>query len=383
MEAKARLFSLKFVCGFSVKVIAPFSPNMAFMASVSSILGLTPISNNSTSIPDRKFLSSFLYIQVFVICSIGVPLNLLVIYLSLFHKSIKNNYKYLLGNAALSEILLLFSFLASNVVHVSLINNNMVYDPFWCTIGRIWIQVFSVCYYNAVPLVSINRYVIVVLQKEHIFTFRVTLFLCILVYWPLLYPLLAFTFPQYLVREVFCGYMYWFPFIREFLLIPDAFLTISSAFSIVKLYLFLRKHIKTVTASVDKSKLRDEKSLLLTTTIEGLLPIISCFPVVMMSIIGALFDAWSTMNQPWHILGTTINEPYMMLSMGLLQLNPAIDPLLTLFCVRSYRRILNGWMVKYFLKGNSSIVQWSWRRNSNIHSGTTQQLHQPQFTLRK
>lgn len=337
---------------------------MTFMTLVITILGLTDLSSNETKAPDPNFTSTFLYKQVYVSFLLGVPLNLFVLYLSLLSKSITGNYKYLLSNCALCEILFLFSLLESNLTHVYVVENNLVYTPFLCSLYRIWTDTFSVCCFNALPMVFINRYCIVVVQKEYIFTNRVILLVCLLVYWPLLYPLLAFTFPQYLVREMFCGHMYWFPFIREFLLIPVGILTLASIFCVIQLNIFLRNHMKTVSVVVEKSKLKDERSLLIAITVEGLLPIISCTPVVLMVIIGALFNNWDEITRPRQIFGITIDMPFLLFSMGLYQFTPVIEPLLTLFCIRQYRRIIVAWLRRHF--GNWNYFnRWSWQRNIN------------------
>lgn len=317
---------------------------MTLSSTISSLLGLVPLdSNNTSTAPPADYDSSFLFRQVYVVCFIGIPLNLFVVYLSFVNKSIQNNYKYFLGNIAICDILFLYGLLMLDLVHTYVVENNLIYTPFLCTMYRIWGQTFCVCYFHSQPLVSINRYVVVVRQNDDFFTNRVVLILCMLVYWPILYPILAFACPTHLVRDVLCGYMYWFPLIREFMLVPAGILNCISVFCVVKLFLCIREHMKTVSAHLDMSSLKDERSLLIAITIQGILPILSCLPSVITDVMQGLFNNFDDLLEDWHLLGITIYHPFLNFSMGLFQLCPVIDPLVTLFCARQYRRVISNW----------------------------------------
>jgi hypothetical protein len=326
---------------------------------ISRVLSLMPLNQNSTNewSPDPTWSTTLVFKESFVFFSIGVPFNLLVIYLSFFNKEIKHHCKYLLGNLAICDILFLSGIVMSNLMNEYLLAINLPWTPFVCTVYRTLFDTPIVCMLNAVPLISFNRYAVIVLQNDDIFTNKKIFLMCLLVYYPLLYPLLTLSFPMYLVSDAFCGYNYWFPFIREFLVVPIAILSIASVFCIVKTFLFLQKHMKTVSAVVERSKLKDERSILISITIQGLLPLVSCIPSLVLSSIGIVFHNYSAiMWESWHIFGVTIETPVLNITMTLLQLSPVFDAWLTLLCVRQYRRIIVGWPRKIFAKQNSNSL---------------------------
>jgi hypothetical protein len=158
---------------------------------------------------------------------------------------------------------------------------------------------------------------------------------------------------MYLVPDDFCGYNYWFPFIREFLVVPITILSVASVFCIVKTFIFLRRHLKTVNASLERSKLKDEQSIVIAITIQGLLPLFSCIPILLIVCISTVFhDYAEIMYQPWHLFGVTIETPVLKIMTTLLQVSPVFDALLTLFCVRQYRRFIVKWLRKISAKQN-------------------------------
>ena len=136
------------------------------------ILGLSPLNRSLEHIPDPLFTSTILYKEIYVVFAIGVPLNLMVMYVSFIDKTIEHNYKYLLGNLALCDILYLAGLLVSNLVHVYVTANHINYTPFSCTLYRIWMDAFGACFMNAIPLISINRYFVIVRENGDIFTNR-------------------------------------------------------------------------------------------------------------------------------------------------------------------------------------------------------------------
>ena len=258
---------------------------------ISRVFDLTPLSLNSTNewTASPDWSTTLIFKESFVCFSIGVPFNLLVIYLSFFNKQIVHNYKYLLGNLAICDILFLSGITMSNLVNEYLLASNLFWSPFSCTVYRTLITASSVCMLNALPLISINRYVVIVLDNENIFTNKKMFFICLLVYYPLLYPLLTLLFPMYLIPDVFCGFNCWFPLIREILIVPVSILSIASVFCIAKTFLFLRKHMKTMSASLERSKLEDEQRVLIAITIQGLLPLFSCIPNIVLASFAASY----------------------------------------------------------------------------------------------
>ena len=145
---------------------------MTIIEIFTPIFGLMALNRSLEHIPDPFFTSTILYNEVYVAFAIGVPLNLLVMHVSFVDKTIQNNYKYLLGNLALCDVLFLASLLFSNLVHVYVTTAHINYNPFLCTQYRVWIEAFATCFMNAMPIISINRYFVIVLQNDNIFTNR-------------------------------------------------------------------------------------------------------------------------------------------------------------------------------------------------------------------
>ncbi len=331
---------------------------MTLMDEISFVLGLIPLnSTNTTKIPSPTCTFSNMCIQIYVSNVIGIPINLLIMYLSFTDKTIKKKYIYLLGNIAICNFFILVSNFVSNLVHNYVIDNDLLFTPFLCTLYEIWAQTFTVCYYNSISLVSIHRYMIVVNEMDRVFTNKIILCMCLSVYWPILYPILAFGSPTHLVID-YCGYMYWFPFIREFLLVPAGILNIVSVFYIIKLFRFLRKEMKTTTLRRDASRLKDERSLLIAMTVQGILPLVCHVPTALVMILCALLK--NCQNQSWNIFGITVLELIVDIT-GILYFSlTALDGLLTLYCIRPFRKIIVGWWRNHLQ--NKSTVQ-SLQRN--------------------
>jgi hypothetical protein len=180
------------------------------------VFGVIPSNFSTEFIADTDYL---LYRQIYFVFLVGVPLNMLNIYLSFFEKTLIGNYKYFLGNLAISEILFLVSLLESNLVHLFVINNNLNYTPFLCTMYRIWQDHTPTSILYAISMISVNRYVTIVHSNETFFTNRRVFFICFATYLPLLTSVVPILFPLYMLYDDFCGYIYWFPLIRELLFI--------------------------------------------------------------------------------------------------------------------------------------------------------------------
>jgi hypothetical protein len=275
----------------------------------------------------------------------GILLNLMVAYISFVKKGIVGNYKFFLGNLAIGEILFHCSLFVWEVGYFAplIFNGPIVYTPFWCTILICWGEALGVIFMNALPLIFINRYIIIVLNKNDFFTKRKIFFMCLFTYWPVLYPILYSAFPMRMVlyETNFCGHIYYFPFIREFMLIPTGVLVLASTFCVIKLFLHLHRHMKTVSTIADQSKLKDERSLLFTVLFQGVSPLLNCVCIVFQKISIILFRSSLIFSNPVLVFGVLIDLP-LIIDM-LFMWNPVFDALLTLFCVKRYRRAVFGW----------------------------------------
>lgn len=239
-----------------------------------SFLELFPFNGSQTHLAPPCFTKQFFFYQSNVAFAVGVPLTFLLMYISFFSKLIKHNYKYLLGNLALCDFFFLCAVQFSNLVHLYVSSNGEKYTPLSCTIYRIGMYAAGASMLCAIPLVSIDRYVVIVLGKEQIFTNRRIFYMCISAYiFPILYLILTLLFPVRLVFDIHCGYMYWFWYVRELMIMPITILTLLSVFCVARLYLYLAKHIKSVSGTLELSRMKDERSLLRVVTMQGKLEI--------------------------------------------------------------------------------------------------------------
>src|ERR1700679_4042421 len=108
------------------------------------VIELLPLNDSYTySAPDNYF-TNIIYLQIYMGFAVGIPLNLLVMYISFINNEIKENYKYFLGNLALCDILLLCSLVLSNFVHLYVVLfRNGEFTPLSCTIFRTGMYTFG------------------------------------------------------------------------------------------------------------------------------------------------------------------------------------------------------------------------------------------------
>lgn len=308
--------------------------------------------NDSATYPVRQDGNTrFVIEQKYVAFSVGVPLNILVIYISLFNKKIEHNYKYLLANLAVCDILFLGALLLSNIIYLHIRSTSGNFTPFSCTLYAVPQYAAGACMISAICLISVNRYFVIVRDKSSLFEGKRMFLACLLVYIPvpLAYVVLTFAHSVYIVKDFLCPSSYWFWFARELLFLQILIHFIILIYSIVKLFRFLTKHLKVVRNSLQRSRLKDERSLIVAVTMQGLAPLLSCCPIVIVLFWGLLSDnSWSYMINEVRIGPIAIGPFIFNLSMTLLEWNPVFDALLTIFCVRQYRKIVVTWFYKAF-----------------------------------
>jgi hypothetical protein len=101
------------------------------------------------------------------------------------------------------------------------------------------------------------------------------------------------------------------------------------------------RHMKAASTIANLSNLKNEWSLLLTVTIQGISPLLNCVFTVIKQITRTLFPSVTIFTYPILVFGVSIDIPYIIHI--LFMWNPVFDALLTIFCVNRYRRVVFGW----------------------------------------
>jgi hypothetical protein len=93
---------------------------------------------------------------------------------------------------------------------------NVPFTATTCYASAIFPYVFGMCIHGfALPLVAVNRYVVIVLEREDWFTKQRVFLLCIITYLPLTVPLVDFLFGPYVTNYFGCDFILYTPYIIE------------------------------------------------------------------------------------------------------------------------------------------------------------------------
>jgi hypothetical protein len=99
--------------------------------------------------------------------------------------------------------------------------------------------------------------------------------------------------------------------------------------------------MKTVSTSLNESKLKNEWSILFAVTIQGVSPIFNWACNIIEQILETLFHYASIFSQSVCLFGIVIDGSFIIQLLFLW--NPVLDALLTIFAVRQYRQVVFGW----------------------------------------
>ena len=236
--------------------------------------------NNSSVVPKPELLTTLL-VDAISSSTLGLPLNLLIIFLSFFSAEIDGEFKYFLGTLAVWDSAycmvmigaFLFQLVHSNfrlnatIFHCSLINHS----AYGCGIAMVL----------TLPLIAINRYVVIVQQRIDFFTKRKTVLMCLYPCLVLIWPLIDFTIAPYATDYPRCGLVYYTPYLVEVFVVPVAGSYALIAFCQLKLYRFLSQHISTVSKILRRSEkeVAKERMILKAMMIQAVSPIVLSLPM--------------------------------------------------------------------------------------------------------
>jgi hypothetical protein len=269
-----------------------------------------------------------------------IPANLFVLYLSLCSPLVYGNYKYFIANQALADFLYSCSIIFQYIFHLFNETFSIPMTVTRCTIETIFQYVFGFCFQLALPLVSINRYFVIVQRRNQLFTTKLTLFLCSTTYLiPFLWPLIEFCFAPYVSTIFICKYYLMTPYLMESWMIFVCFyVPITLIFCNFKIYVVLSQHISTLSTRLGKTtdQVRNEKSILKALILQSCMPIIFNCPIIVCHFI-ILFNGWAPISDPTISLSSDANLTFYDLAVIFFGFNTLSDPFITLLVVKQYR----------------------------------------------
>jgi hypothetical protein len=181
-----------------------------------------PIINTSADYANFHFpaqhqttLAVILELCLILLCG-GIPANLFVIYLSFCSPIIMGNFKYIMANVAISDLCCNLSRCFGACYHMYYDFMNVPYTATTCYARVVFNYAFSLCLFGfALPLTAINRYVVIVLERNDWFTKKRVFLLCICTYLPLIVPLIDFLFAPYVTTYNDCDFVLYTPYTIE------------------------------------------------------------------------------------------------------------------------------------------------------------------------
>jgi hypothetical protein len=284
-----------------------------------------------------------LSLTAFISCSIGVPANILVICLSLFSSKIQGEYKYFIANLAFCDLSYCLSCLFQCVFHLYHRFGNVPMNVTRCNWQTFLPYTTGLCTGFAIPLASINRYVVIVLDKDYWFEKkRTVLLLCLTAYIPVSYMVISFLFSPYVVYFPYCNYTSYIPFgIEPFFAYVIAIVYPTIIFCNYRLYRVLSKHMSSLKTILNKttSQVENERSILKAIVLQGALPAISAFPIGMV-LFGMSLSGWPNVTVVLFHWSDDLVLTLPDVCWCIYVTTPSIDALIDLFVVKQYRTAL-------------------------------------------
>jgi hypothetical protein len=127
------------------------------------LFNITWPANNSESF-------AFVFIPL-INCSIGIPVNLLVLFLSFCSPHIKGNYKYFLANLSICNLMSLSCLIFEGFFHLYYVIFDVPMNVFRCTLENIIGYAARLCLGYAMPFTWLNRYFVIARNQEQRMTF--------------------------------------------------------------------------------------------------------------------------------------------------------------------------------------------------------------------
>jgi hypothetical protein len=227
---------------------------------------------SNLSWPSNSNLTLAMSLDILFSCPIGIPANFIVIYLSFFSSHINGEFKYFIGNLAVCDLLFCFTLLFQSMFHIYHRAWNLPMTLMKCTIQSGLTYGAGPTAGFALPLATINRYLVVVQSKDEWFSRRNILLMCMTSYIPMLLPVIVLAFATQVIDYPYCGFALYVPWVIE----SSLAITIVVAYPIVmfcnfSLFRVLSQHMSTVTKNLKKSvaEVKNERSLLKAIVAQG------------------------------------------------------------------------------------------------------------------
>lgn len=284
-------------------------------------------------------------------CALGLPLNLIVVYLSFFSGHVKGEFKYFFGNLAILDILYCLTLFSAWLIQELFISNNWESNVIWCTIQVHPPFVFAMASAMAAPLISINRYFVIVHDSTW-FTVKHIAILCLYPYsivlvW-LLFDLLYAPYVSVFVR---CGYILYTPFIPEVFFVPIVLGYFAVIFCNWKIYRFIWGHINRTETLMGRNvcDYKGEKTILKAMIIQAIIPVVCATPACVYFVYFTMYGRSAADLVPLAIgnIRPTI-EDY---ALNTYTCSPYCNAIATLFIIKQYRKALHAFYrrLKYVL----------------------------------
>jgi hypothetical protein len=165
--------------------------------------------NHDVALPAIMLLSSIIF-------SGAILANLLIIYLSFFSPLVNGNFKYFMANLALCDLCSNLSVAFGACAQIYHFFLNVPFTATTCYATVVFGYAFDACIFGfALPLTAVNRYAVIVMQRNDWFTNRRVFLLCVCSYLPLTGPLIDFLFAPYVTNYVDCDFIIYTPYTAE------------------------------------------------------------------------------------------------------------------------------------------------------------------------
>lgn len=133
----------------------------------------TSVQYANVTFPAHVDINLTIALGFFLTNIVGLPANILIIYLSFCVPSITGHFKYFLANLALCDLGICVTVSHSCIFHLWHVVAGTPMTATKCTVGFIYTFAFAMCMTYNIPLASANRYMVIVHGKDHWFTKKV------------------------------------------------------------------------------------------------------------------------------------------------------------------------------------------------------------------
>uniref|UniRef100_A0A914WHC5 G-protein coupled receptors family 1 profile domain-containing protein n=1 Tax=Plectus sambesii TaxID=2011161 RepID=A0A914WHC5_9BILA len=269
-------------------------------------------------------------------CALGVPLNLIIVYLSFISAKVDGDFKYFLGNLAVADLGFCFGNVYNWAQHFYFVKKEIPSNVITCSLQGSFGYGFGFATALALPLLPLNRYCVIV-QKSKWFTKSHTFLLCLIPY------ILGFIgeiydvfFAQSITFYPRCGFHVYTQFIPEFLIVPIAAGYTAAIYCNFKVHKIVATHMRASRRSARGSNhVVCERSVLKASIYQACIPLIFIFPITVY-LTSTIFLGWAAAEfvlisiGPYHL---TVDD----VGFGMMMFQPTATALVTLLIVKPYK----------------------------------------------